>query len=94
MVRLVELQSVTPTMLLARAVDASATRASRISQDREKERNSRADDSRHLERCKCGLEFSDVMVFIVIFPFYFWSYLYSDRALVGALRFRQVGVSS
>jgi hypothetical protein len=56
-------------MELARAVDASATRANRISQDREKERSSRAEDSRHLERCKCGLELSNVMVFIIPFPF-------------------------
>jgi hypothetical protein len=53
----------------AAAVDANATRANRISQDREKEENSRSDDSRHLERCTCGLEFVGVMVFIFACPF-------------------------
>ena len=57
-----------PTMRCAWAVDASATRANRISQDREKEQNSRSDDSRHLEGCKCGLEFSGVLGFITTFP--------------------------
>ena len=46
------------------AVDASATRVDRISQDREKEENSRSGGPRHLERCTCGLEFVGVMVFI------------------------------
>jgi hypothetical protein len=76
------------------AVDASATRTNRISQDREKECNNHSDDSHHLERCKCNLEFSGVMIFIIViiaFPFWFWSHLCPDRALVGALRFRQVG---
>jgi hypothetical protein len=70
MVRLEQLQSVTPRMLHACEVDASATMANRTSQNREKEWNSRSDDSRHLERCKCGLEFSGVMVFIIIFSFF------------------------
>jgi hypothetical protein len=69
MVRLVQLQFVMPTMSPAREVDASATRANRISQDRDKERNSRSDDLRHLERCECGLEFSNVMVCIISLSF-------------------------
>jgi hypothetical protein len=77
-------------MEFARAVDASATRANRISEDREKKWNSRPDDSRHLEHCKRGLEFSSVMVFMITFPFCLWSYLNSDYTLVGGLRFRYV----
>jgi hypothetical protein len=89
MVRLVQLQSVTPTMEAAREVDASATTANRISQNRAMEQNSRPDDSRHLERCPCGLEFTDVNIFIVAFPFgllkltalgsHHWTRFVSDR---------------
>jgi hypothetical protein len=52
------------------AVDASATRANKISEDREKEQSRRPDGSRHLWRCECSLEFSILMVFIIIFGFY------------------------
>jgi hypothetical protein len=80
MVRLVPVQTVTPTIWFvahavdvcpppAQAVDASANTANRISQDQDREQNSRADDSRHLERCNCGLDFSTFVVFIISFSF-------------------------
>src|SRR5580698_10409238 len=51
----------------ARAVDASAARLNKITKDRDNEWNSRADVSRHLERCNRALEFFTGMVFMAEF---------------------------
>ncbi|MCW1926166.1 hypothetical protein OKA05_26650 [Luteolibacter arcticus] len=63
-VRLMQSQAVTPTMVFATAVDPIATTASGMSQDREKERNTRPDASRQLVGGECGLKISGPMVFM------------------------------
>ena len=71
MVRLELLHSVTPTMWFvpppARAVDARATQANKISKELDNEQNRCPDDLRHLERCKTGFDFSDVLAFMITF---------------------------
>jgi hypothetical protein len=51
-------------------VDASAIRANKTRQARDKGWKSRSDGARHLGRCKCGLEFSNWAVFIITLSFY------------------------
>jgi hypothetical protein len=71
-VKVMQSQAVTPTMVFATAVDASATTANGISKDREKERNSREDGSRQLAGGESGLKFSGRMVFMTAVSFCFF----------------------
>ena len=67
MVRLVQLQSVMPRIEPAWEVDASATGANSISQNRDKMKYSRLDDSRHREGRQYGLGFANLTMLMILF---------------------------
>ena len=54
-------------MMVAWVVDASPTRANRITQNRDNLKNNRRHDLRGLDGSECDLEFSDIIRFIMTF---------------------------